>query len=195
MTQHSTETYWFRITGDVPEIRFEFRARPQHVYKYESRSNADVICSIWSLRQVIPEQFGAQHQFKIELVCDASVKMSDDLLKNRVYYAAKDGMAIAMYTFLNGKSQEELESVLNEVNVERFRCLWCVAAFLCFFSKQWRWRAQFRLAFLSLFSLTLCFRCANNNKILLFLLTCGVLKIRRVEMLQIKRLDLKSEGF
>ncbi|RZC32328.1 Ankyrin repeat domain containing protein [Asbolus verrucosus] len=43
---------------------------------------------------------------------------SRDHLKNRVYYAAKDGMSIALYTLLVGADKQQVEDVLNEKFVE-----------------------------------------------------------------------------
>lgn len=49
--------------------------------------------------------------------------------KNRVYYAARDGLAITLYALLSEKSLEEAEEVLNQVLI----VLTCViyAVFLC----------------------------------------------------------------
>lgn len=38
-----------------------------------------------------------------------------EYLKNRVYYAAKDGMAMPLYTLLNESGKPEAEELLNEV--------------------------------------------------------------------------------
>lgn len=38
-------------------------------------------------------------------------------LRNRVYYAARDGMAITLYALLNDKSDEEVHELLNQVKV------------------------------------------------------------------------------
>lgn len=50
--------------------------------------------------------------------------------KYRVYYAARDGMAITLYALLCEKSNDEIQQVLNEVkllncslSVERLLCL------------------------------------------------------------------------
>jgi hypothetical protein len=37
-------------------------------------------------------------------------------LKNRVYYAAKDGMSIALYALLVSGDKQEVEDILNEVS-------------------------------------------------------------------------------
>jgi hypothetical protein len=48
------------------------------------------------------------------------VKMTEltQSLRNRVYYAARDGMAITLYALLNEKSDEEVHELLNQVKVE-----------------------------------------------------------------------------
>lgn len=40
-----------------------------------------------------------------------------DHLKNRIYYAAKDGMSIALYTLLVGANKHEVEAILDEVKL------------------------------------------------------------------------------
>lgn len=37
--------------------------------------------------------------------------------KNRVYYAARDGLAITLYALLSEKSIQEAQDVLNQVNI------------------------------------------------------------------------------
>lgn len=46
---------------------------------------------------------------------DVPLKMSEESLKNRIYYAAKDGMAIALYTLLSDRSSAEINYLINEV--------------------------------------------------------------------------------
>ncbi|XP_071053900.1 protein fem-1 homolog B isoform X2 [Onthophagus taurus] len=44
--------------------------------------------------------------------------MNEESLKNRVYYAAKDGMPIALYQLLSDKTKEEVNKLLNETVFE-----------------------------------------------------------------------------
>ncbi|GJQ66144.1 putative ankyrin repeat protein [Trypoxylus dichotomus] len=44
--------------------------------------------------------------------------MNEESLKNRIYYAAKDGMAIALYTLLNDRSVTEANNLINETVLE-----------------------------------------------------------------------------
>lgn len=40
----------------------------------------------------------------------------NESFKNRVYYAARDGMAITLYALLSERNPEEVQEVLNQVN-------------------------------------------------------------------------------
>lgn len=41
--------------------------------------------------------------------------MTEKSLRNRIYYAAKDGMAIALYTLLSDRTPTEVNNLINEV--------------------------------------------------------------------------------
>lgn len=38
-----------------------------------------------------------------------------DILKNRVYYAARDGMSIALFTLISEANENDVDRLLNEV--------------------------------------------------------------------------------
>lgn len=47
-----------------------------------------------------------------------------EYLKYRVYYAARDGLAMPLYTLLCELPKEEVNQLLDEVSVCRFFVLW-----------------------------------------------------------------------
>lgn len=44
-----------------------------------------------------------------------SYEINEDLLNNRVYYAARDGMSMALYEMLDSQPQEQINSIINQV--------------------------------------------------------------------------------
>jgi len=51
----------------------------------------------------------------MDTACEMIDEPQQSLVK-RIYYSARDGMAIALYTLLNDKSDAEVDHLINQVN-------------------------------------------------------------------------------
>lgn len=50
----------------------------------------------------------------METICEI-IDESQQLLLKRIYYSARDGMAIALYSLLNDKSEADVDYLINQV--------------------------------------------------------------------------------